>query len=149
MIRRIIKYFGLSCWEQWLFIEAFCLTGIVRLAILLLPFRWLAPALGKHKQESPMIEDILKFETARRIGWVVETVSRYTPWESKCLVQAIVGKIMLRKRGIANTLYLGVGKDERKSLVAHAWLRCGEKMLTGGQGYRWFTIVGKFSDDGK
>ena len=150
MLRRIIKYLGLSWWEQRLFIEAFCLTGIVRLAIMLLPFRWLAPALGKHMQESPMIEyNLLKYEVARLIGQVIEKVSRYTPWESKCLVQAIVGKIMLRKRGIANTLYLGVGKNERKSLVAHAWLRCGDKMLTGGQGYRWFTIVSKFSDDCK
>lgn len=131
-----------------LFIEAFSLTGFVRLAILLLPFRWLTPILGKHMQESPAKEASVKFETARRVGRVIETVSRYTPWESKCLVQAIVGKIMLRRRGIANTLYLGVGKDEKKSLTAHAWLRCGETILTGGQGLEQFAIVGKFADDG-
>lgn len=128
--------------------EAFCLTGVVRLAILLVPFRRLARVLGKHMQESPLQENSVKLETARQIGRVVETVSRYTPWESKCLVQAIVGKILLRQRGIANTLYLGVGRDEEKNLAAHAWLRCGEKILTGGQGRNRFSIVSKFFDDG-
>lgn len=148
LLRRVIKFFGLPWREQWLFIEAFCLTGVVRLAILLLPFRWMAPVLGKHMWESPMKEGVEKLEAARRVGRAVEMVSRYTPWESKCLVKAIAGKIMLRQHGIANTLYLGVGRDEGSGLIAHAWLRCGETMITGGHGQELFTIVGKFSDDG-
>ncbi|KJS17965.1 MAG: hypothetical protein VR69_02785 [Peptococcaceae bacterium BRH_c4b] len=148
MIRRVLKFFGLSWREQWLFIEAFSLTGVVRLAILLLPFRWLAPLLGKHMRESPVKEDVAKLEAARWFGRVVETVSRYTPWESKCLVQAIAGKIILRRRGITNTLYLGVGRDEGSGLIAHAWLRCGGTIITGGHGQKRFIIVGKFSDDG-
>jgi hypothetical protein len=148
LIKRLKKFFGMSWREQWLFMEAFCLTGIVRLAVLLLPFRWLSPFLGKHMQESLMNEDVIKLEAAKRVGRVIETVSRYTAWESKCLVQAIVGKIMLRQRGISNTLYLGVGRDDGKGLVAHAWLRCGETILTGGQGRERFTVVGKFADNG-
>lgn len=146
MIRRVIKFFSLSWQDRWLFIEAFCLTGIVRLAILLIPFRRLSMVLGKHMRESPIKEDVVEAEVARRIGWGVETVSRYTPWESKCLVQAIVGKIMLRQYEIANTLYLGVRRDAG-SLVAHAWLRCGATIITGGQGWERFTMVGKFADD--
>lgn len=148
MNRRIIKFVSLPWWEQWLFIEAFCLTGVVRLVILLVPFRWLAPSLGKHMRESPTQEDVAKLTAAKCIGRVIETVSRYTPWESKCLVQAIVGKLMLRLRGINNTLYLGVGRNGEKSLVAHAWLRCGEPIITGGWSLERFTIVGKFADDG-
>jgi len=74
-------------------------------------------------------------------------VSCYTPWESKCLVQAIVGKIMLRQYGIGNTLYLGVGKNEEMSLVAHSWLRCGELIITGGHDLNQYAVVGKFADD--
>lgn len=129
-------------------VGVFCLTGIVRLAIVLLPFRWLAPALGKHMVESPLAEDAENLEEAKQIGRVVETVSRYTPWKSRCLVKAITGKVMLRRHGIANTLYLGVGKDERSSLIAHAWLRCGEIVVTGYQARERFTIVGKFADEG-
>ena len=53
---------------------------------------------------------------------------------------------MLRRLGIANTLYLGVGKEEGKGLVAHAWLRCGGTILTGASGCERFTVVGKFAD---
>jgi len=146
LIKYVTKYAALSWREQGLFIKVFFLTGVVRIAILLLPFRWLALILGRHMGESPMKEDIVKLQAAIRIGWLVDKVSRYTPWESKCLVQAIVGKIILRQHGIANTLFLGVRRDEGKNLVAHAWLRCGEMIITGGKGQEWFTVVGKFAD---
>ncbi|WP_084577161.1 lasso peptide biosynthesis B2 protein [Sporomusa malonica] len=146
MIRLVRRFLGFSWQEQWICVEAFCLTGVTRLVILLLPFRWMSMVLGKHMQESPIKEGVAEAALAGLIGWGVETVSRYTPWESKCLVQAIVGKMMLRQYGIANTLYLGVGRDAGNSLVAHAWLRCGDTIITGRQGRERFTMVGKFAD---
>ena len=149
LFRQIKKFFTISRQNQWLFIEALFLTGVVRLAILVFPFRWLAPILGSQMQESPLQEDAVKLEYAKQIGYIVEAISRYTPWKSKCLVQAAVSKLMLRHRGIANTLYLGVSKDAREGLVAHAWLRCGPVIISGG-GYvqKKFTVVGRFVDDG-
>lgn len=147
MFRRLIKFFYLPWREKCLYTEAFYLTGVARFAILLMPFRWLAPLLGQHMVESPAEEDAATLKEARLVGQVVETVSRHTPWESKCLVQAIAGKIMLRRRGIGSTLYLGVDRDDGKGLAAHAWLRCGGVFLTGGRGRERFTVVGKFADD--
>jgi len=126
--------------------EAFCLSGMVRMAILVAPFRWVSLFLGRQTAESPWAEDAENIRIAVRIGRVVETASRFTPWESKCLVQALVAKIMLRRLGIANTLYLGVVRDGRKGLAAHAWLRCGEMVVTGGRGRDQFTTVAKFAD---
>lgn len=119
--------------------------GVVRLAILCLPFRFLSAVLGKYMQESPVTEDNGKLLAAKRIGRLIETASRYTPWESKCLVQAIVGKLMLRRRGVANTLYLGTAREGQR-LVAHAWLRCGDVIITGGYGCKRFISVGNFAD---
>lgn len=93
-------------------------------------------------------EDAEKLAAARRIGRIVETVCRHTPWESKCLVKAIVAKIILRYYGINNTLFLGVGRYEGDDLVAHAWLRYGETIITGGHGTEKFTIVAEFADGG-
>ena len=146
MIRRLMSFIRLKWPEKCLYTETFCLTGVVRLAILLLPFRWLSPLLGQHMLESPEQEDAANIEAARQVGRVVEKVSRHTPWASKCLVQAIVGKILLRQRGINSTLYLGVGQEDEKGLVAHAWLRSGGIILTGVQGREQFTVVGKFAD---
>ncbi len=149
MLRRLRSFICLPWPEKCLFTEAYCLTGMVRLAVLLLPFRWLSPLLGQHMLESPEQEDTATIEAARQVGLIVEKVSRHTPWDSKCLVQAIVGKILLRQRGINSTLYLGVGREEEIGLVAHAWLRSGGLILTGGRGRDRFTIVGKFADTGK
>jgi hypothetical protein len=132
--------------ERWLCLEAFCLSGMVRLALLVIPFRRLSLFLGRQAEESPWTENSESVKVARAIGWAVETASRYTPWESKCLVQALVAKIMLRQLGIANTLYLGVARDDRKSLAAHAWLRCGGLVVTGGRAENRFTTVGNFAD---
>jgi len=62
LIKNFIKFFDLPWREKGLYLEVFFLTGIVRFVILVLPFRWLAPALGKHMQESPAKEDIIKRE---------------------------------------------------------------------------------------
>ena len=148
MLKRVVKFVALSSQDKRLFLAAFCLSGIIRLVILLLPFRFLAPVLGNSMRESSMEEKDTKLGEAKRVGRMVERVSRYTPWESNCLVQAIVGKVLLRKHGISNTLYLGVKMEEERCLVAHAWLRCAETILTGGQVYKKFSVVGKFSDDG-
>ena len=58
-------------------------------------------------------------------------MSRYTFWESQCLVKAIAGMKMLEKRNIESTLYLGTAKDEKGELIAHAWLRSGLFLCIG------------------
>ena len=56
-------------------------------------------------------------------------MSKYTFWESQCLVKAIAGMKMLERRQIESTLYLGTAKDELGKLIAHAWLRSGPFIL--------------------
>jgi hypothetical protein len=56
---------------------------------------------------------------------------------------------MLRRRGAASTLYLGLAKDRETQLQAHAWLRCGERILTGQRGMAGFTVISTFAEDGK
>lgn len=140
-------FFNLSSRDQALLLAVFVLTGLTRAAILMLPFAWLAPYLGKSMAESPSDLPSAAMQTyVRKLGWAITLVSRHTPWESKCLVQAIVGKILLRRLQLTNTLYLGVGRDGDNKLIAHAWLRCGTVFVTGGAGRERFTVVGKFAD---
>jgi hypothetical protein len=85
-------------------------------------------------------------ERVRRIGRAVVTMSRHTPWESQCLVQAIAAKMMLRRRGVPSTLYLGVTKDDATGLSAHAWVRSGDVVLTGAAGRERFTVIATFAE---
>ena len=133
--------------ERRLLMEAFLLLGVARLALLVLPFKWLAVSLGRHMKEtgSEMIPSDIY--CARMIGQAVCAAANYTPWKSVCLPQAVAAQWMLKRRHVAGTLYLGVAKDEAKSgkLAAHAWLRCGNLILTGRERHRQFTVVAKFS----
>ena len=133
--------------ERLLLIEAFLLLGIARLAVLALPFKRLAVSLGRHMNEADAQISTTDLNRARQVGQAVRSAVNYTPWESVCLPQAVAAQWMLKRRHIAGTLYLGMAKDETRpeKLAAHAWLRCGGLILTGGAVHRQFTVVSTFS----
>ncbi|MEN6508140.1 MAG: lasso peptide biosynthesis B2 protein [Smithella sp.] len=133
--------------ERMLLLEAFVLLGLARLGVLVLPFRWLAKSMGNHMKEADTSVQPADLQLARMIGWAVRSVANYTLWESVCLPQAVAAKWMIKRRGIPGTLYLGVMKDEAKpeKLAAHAWLRCGQFILTGAEGQLQYTVVSTFS----
>lgn len=136
-----------SSTEKLLLLEAFVLLGMARLLVLTIPFRWLARTVGEHMQESQQQESADNLQRARLIGQAVCSAAGNTPWESVCLPQAVTGMWMLKLRGITGTLYLGVAKTETEpeQLSAHAWLRCGDLILTGASGHKQFTVVSTFS----
>jgi len=133
--------------ERVLLMEAVVLLGIARLAVLVLPFKWLAVTLGRHMKETGTETDPSVLPYVRMVGQAVRSAADNTPWESLCLPQAVAGQWMLKRRHIAGTLYLGVSKDKTKTegLAAHAWLRYGNIILTGREGHRQFTVVATFS----
>lgn len=142
-----VKWRRRSRAERVLLLKAFVLLGIARLAVLVLPFKWLAVSLGRHMNESSKQICASDLRQARMVGQAIRSAANYTPWKSVCLPQAVAAQWMLTRRHIAGTLYLGVAKDEAKpeKLSAHAWLRCGDIILTGAEGHRQFTVVSSFS----
>lgn len=123
--------------------EAYVFLGWSRI-LKLFPFSKVAPNLGVQMAETSWSHPGEDERMIRRVARAVRTMSRYTWWESKCLVRAIAAMKMLRRRGIDSTLYLGTAKDKSGQLVAHAWLRSGPYYLTGAEEMEQFTVVGKF-----
>lgn len=64
-------------------------------------------------------------------------------------MQAIAAQRMLRRRRIASTLYLGVASNREKkdAIVAHAWLRAGDKIITGEIEARRHRALAWFGDE--
>ena len=133
--------------ERRLLLEAFLLLAVARLLVLTIPFRRLASSLGHHMCESGPETDSAALRQAHLIGQAVRSAANNTPWQSVCLPQAVAAQWMLKRRRIAATLYLGVAKDLEKpqQLAAHAWLRCGDIILTGGHSHKDFTVLSTFS----
>lgn len=131
--------------EKFDIMQTFFYTGVYRAFILFVPFNKLRKSMGKHKQESPAKIDNDTYRIARIIASRVMFVSAKTPWESKCLVQALTAQKLLKNQGISTTIYLGVRK-EGNEMKAHAWLRCGDYYVTGGAIRDQYTVVAKFAN---
>lgn len=146
-LNRILrKFVNLNWQDKALAIEAYFLSGIIRLSILAIPFKRLRNHLGVHNVESPYQISSGEYEAVKKVSWAIKRVYRYTPWESKCLVQAMTAQKMLERRNICSTIYLGVNRDDSNTMTAHAWLRCGEIIVTGGYGKLMYKGVTKFSN---
>ncbi len=147
MIGKLRKLLGLPWRDRLLLAEASLSLAVARLAVRLMPFRWIAPRLGETMAASPE-EDSADPELLRRIGWAVGVAGHNLPWTSRCLAEAIAGKAMLKRRGVPSTLYLGLAKDGQADLEAHAWLRCGSRILTGERASEGYTVIASFAEPG-
>jgi hypothetical protein len=127
-----------------LLVEAYFFLGLVRYRLLFQSFSKISPSLGVYMKETDS-EECQEFNTdLKKIRHSIKIMSKYTFWESKCLVRAIAAMKMLERRKINSTLYLGTGKDENGKMIAHAWLRSGSLYVTGYEEMHRFTVTGMF-----
>lgn len=112
-------------------------------------FSKVAPTLGEQMVESSFEVIAEDKEILANVSRAITIMSRYTIWESQCLVKAMAAMKMLERRNIDSTLYLGTAKDENGGLIAHAWLRSGPFYITGYEVMDRFTVVSKFSKKNK
>jgi Transglutaminase-like superfamily len=147
-MRRIRLFLSMDSTTKLLLVEAFIELGVARI-MKLFPFSKLTPHLGCQMEETPFTKQVNNQKALKSISNAVNIMSRYTVWESQCLVKAIAAMRMLERRKIESTLYLGTGKDEKGLLIAHAWLRSGSIYLTGSEGMEKFTVVGTFAKHSK
>jgi Transglutaminase-like superfamily len=110
-----------------------------------IPFSKVAPSLGQHMEETTFDPSATNKKVLSSVSQAIHIMSRYTIWESQCLVKAIAAMKMLEKRQIESTLYLGTARDESGELIAPAWLRSGPYYITGFEEMARFTVVGKFA----
>jgi hypothetical protein len=136
--------------EYWkyksIYLEAFFWSISIRFCMLFVPFKKYKHWFGKMQNtfEGEYSENQIVY--AKKIKNKVLAICNNTPWESKCLVQALSCKKILEKRGIKTTLYLGVNtEDKEKGMQAHAWLKMGELVLTGGPIHNQYKVVNFFS----
>jgi hypothetical protein len=116
-------------------------------AVRLLPCRWYAPLLGRQETVPPPSGDPEpEPSTARAADGTSNSHDdvaltlmrclrrgcRFLPWHSTCLMQAMAGQVMLRRRSLPGVVYFGFrrgggGQD------FHAWLQLGGVPVSGGR----------------
>lgn len=110
-------------------IEATLVLLVVRLALSLVPFRWLWSLLKRLEQHRlvPGSDDL---QRSARIAAAVTRASATIPGTT-CLVQAVACVMLLRWHGLPATLRIGVARSAAQ-LAAHAWVEsCGVVVIGG------------------
>lgn len=131
--------------QRWLLGEALFALLMARAAMAFLPFRRIAAWLGTAGVESPATATVEEIKTAQEVGWAVGAVARRVPWDGRCLAQALAATGMLRRRGLEGTVSFGARQSESAEFAAHAWLRMGSCIVTGGAGYEGFKRITTFA----
>jgi transglutaminase-like putative cysteine protease len=139
------RYARISRARKMLLWEALAALAIAQLAMASLPFRRIAAWLGTPGAETPATATAEEMRVAQEIGWAVGVLARRVPWDGRCLAQALAATGMLRRRGLEGTVSFGARRGESAGFDAHAWLRLGSCMVTGGPGHERFQIFTTFA----
>ncbi len=76
----------------------------------------------------------------QRMAWLVEVADRYAPGKSSCLRQSAALSWLLRRRGIATSLRIGVSR-EGDNFMAHSWLQSEQDQVFGLSDGDKYTIL--------
>ena len=122
--------------------EALVLCTVASITLRVRRFSRVAVRLGRHMAESSP-QELPNRARVQRVKWAIGVAARLLPWKPMCLPQAVTAQWMLHRRGIASTLYLGT--DPNNEYAAHAWVRAGRILVTGGDDPRRYTVVSTFA----
>ena len=107
----------------------------MRVALWILPFRFVHRAIARLSSGPPASPPAVRAASRRavsadRIIRAVVSVSSRVP-RATCLTQALAASILLPRYGHDATLRVGVAKDGRGRLRAHAWLESNGAAILG------------------
>jgi Transglutaminase-like superfamily len=119
--------------------EAAVMIVLARLAVRFIPpariFSWADRPPGRINRFAG--------DEANWIAWAVETAAA-KPWiKALCLPRALAAHAMLRRRGIASRLCIGVARKQ-SGLATHAWVEVGKQKIDAGVGEAGYARLAEF-----
>lgn len=136
-LRRLEQWRSLAPGERRLLLWLAVLLPLIGAALRLLDYNRSRTLLERLSQASkrPMPADppAATADTAQRLARLVSIAANHGPYRATCLRQSLALWWLLRRRGIAAELRIGVRKEQGE-LQAHAWVEHGGQALNDAQG---------------
>ena len=135
MAARFLKFVRMPLAEKLLLGLCWLLLALSSVAVALLPFRLIAPILGRKAVADRAPEALAPAlsHRAHRVRRAVNRAARLMPLRSDCLPQAFAASLMCRLLGLPSSAHIGVkpqaGED---GTTAHAWVLVGDFWVAGG-----------------
>ncbi|MGK6319221.1 lasso peptide biosynthesis B2 protein [Sphingomonas sp. DT-204] len=124
-------------------IEACVALAAASLFVKCLPFRRIARFAARPPVRPPPADPS---RTADTVAWAVRAAARRARFRAVCIEQGLAVQWMLHRRGIAATMHYGVAQDPARGLIAHVWVRIGDRDVIGGDTAGRFTPLARFPD---
>jgi hypothetical protein len=141
---KLARFAALPMGDKSRTVEASFYLLIVRLAFGLLPLRRALQLFGIV--QSGIGPGRISVAEAELIGHAIGRAARHVPFRAVCLQQAFAALLMLRRRGLAATVHLGLMREDGAAgLQAHAWSLSGATPVTGVAAARGFTPIAAFA----
>lgn len=115
--------------ERSVLLEAALLVPLVHTLQRTLPFRRWRRLLTRSTP--PRAPSFAVAPTPAEIAQAVERARRGVPGIYKCLPTAYAGHLLLHHHGYTSTIQVGVSRDAKGEVEAHAWLVCDGRILIG------------------
>jgi hypothetical protein len=125
---KLRRFGALDSVDKRLLTRAVAWLAIARLMMLAMSFKRLAERLSFSADTTGQDADP---EILSKVSWAVAAAANNVPWRSDCFPQTIAASRMLRKYGHGSTIHLGVERIGEDELAGHAWLTCGDVLVTG------------------
>jgi hypothetical protein len=116
--------------RRGLLLEAALGLILARLALRLVPFRRLKPFFNRPVR-GPEVDGPARQRLRKEVVWAILRTAKFLPGKMMCFPRGIVAQAMLRRRGVATTLYYGVTTGNGNGSTAHVWVQDGAQGVVG------------------
>ena len=145
MGNKFTRFWQLEGKDKLLLLQAIGWLAIARIMLAVFTFRRLSERLserpagaGSSARAEPDLGEL------KRISYAVSAAANNMPWRSDCFPQSIAARKMLHRRGYASIIHLGVERVGDADLAGHAWVTCGDTVVTGGADLDRYTELHRF-----
>ena len=121
-------------------LEAIVFLIFAKLLLVVVPFSWLSRYMGELV-DTPPNDTFVKSNEVSLISRAIVKANRNIPFETACYPQALAAKLLLKRRNLDSTVFIGVQKDDLGRISGHAWLKYGECVVTGKEKHETFNII--------
>ena len=136
-----VRFARISWRERALLVEASLLLAFSSLCVALLPFRLVTRLAGRGTPHPPPPEVAAAIDAVR---WAVSAAGRFAPWKPVCFQHGLAAHWMLRRRSIPSTLYYGASSDPERGIIAHVWIKSGDRPVIGCEEAGRYAVLAAF-----
>jgi HAMP domain-containing protein len=126
---RFRRFFALPAERKRAFLTAIAMLVGVRIALWAATVEQVESSARRFARRTPDTRPPTP-GSADRVSWAVGSAARFVPGAS-CLAQAIAAEALLIRAGHPAEIRLGVAKDGRGRIEAHAWVEVSGRVILG------------------